>query len=274
MARRWIGAWGGVLAAKLAVAATLGVLADEAYHWVWSLRPAFGYFDQPPLVAWILAVTSPATQPSPLALRWGPVVLATAGVGALVMRCPDRRLAFVWMLGLPPLFLLTQLAVPDALLLGGWALALAGALVGGRGLLVAGIGAGLAGLAKPTAWALLPMILVAVSPEERRSRWLHLGVVANGLLLAPFGLWLAANQGVTLVFQLGENVVEAQTQGAVGVARQLGDQAAFVTPLAFLAGLAFVVRWPRDRIARIAWFTSVPVLVGFAGAAWLGPPEA
>ena len=31
-----------------------GLLADEAYYWVWSLELAFGYFDHPPLVAlWI-----------------------------------------------------------------------------------------------------------------------------------------------------------------------------------------------------------------------------
>ena len=41
-----------VTAAKIALAHHWPLLADEAYYWVWSLRPALGYFDQPPLWAW------------------------------------------------------------------------------------------------------------------------------------------------------------------------------------------------------------------------------
>jgi 4-amino-4-deoxy-L-arabinose transferase-like glycosyltransferase len=33
--------------------------ADEAYYWLWSLRPATGYFDHPPLVAWLVAAGTP-----------------------------------------------------------------------------------------------------------------------------------------------------------------------------------------------------------------------
>ena len=28
--------------------------ADEAYYWTWSLHPAFGYTDHPPMVAWLI----------------------------------------------------------------------------------------------------------------------------------------------------------------------------------------------------------------------------
>src|SRR5512134_515911 len=33
--------------------------SDEAYYWLWSLRPAAGYFDHPPLVAWLVAAGAP-----------------------------------------------------------------------------------------------------------------------------------------------------------------------------------------------------------------------
>ncbi len=273
MTTRWVGAWAFVLLAKLGVAASLGVLSDEAYHWVWAQEPALGYYDQPPLIAWVLAATA-GPAPGALGLRWGPVIIALAGIAALVARTVDRPLAFVWMAGLPPLFLFTNLAVPDALLLGGWALALAGALAGGRGFLVTGLGAGLAGLAKPTAWVLLPLVVIALPPDERRSRWLAWAVGLNLLLLAPFVGWLLAHEGVTLTFQMTENLAHPEPPGAAGVLRQVVEQAMFATPFAFAAGLAFAVQWPRDRVSRLAWVTSVPVLVGFAGAAALGPPEA
>src|SRR5512138_2505808 len=34
--------------------------SDEAYYWLWSLRPAAGYFDHPPLVAWLIALSGAA----------------------------------------------------------------------------------------------------------------------------------------------------------------------------------------------------------------------
>src|SRR6266498_4167697 len=32
--------------------------SDEAYYWLWSLRPAGGYFDHPPLVAWLITASA------------------------------------------------------------------------------------------------------------------------------------------------------------------------------------------------------------------------
>ena len=30
---------------------------DEAYFWIWGVRPDLGYYDHPPMVGWILALT-------------------------------------------------------------------------------------------------------------------------------------------------------------------------------------------------------------------------
>ena len=59
------------LAATLARAlATVGLelYADEAYYWLWSLRPAPGYFDHPPMVAWLIGLSS-AVLPGELGVR-------------------------------------------------------------------------------------------------------------------------------------------------------------------------------------------------------------
>ena len=37
-------------------AATMGVHFDEAYYWLYSQHPAFGYFDHPPMIAWLIIV--------------------------------------------------------------------------------------------------------------------------------------------------------------------------------------------------------------------------
>lgn len=43
------------LAVKLALAAAIPILGDEAYFILWGRNPALGYYDHPPLVGWILA---------------------------------------------------------------------------------------------------------------------------------------------------------------------------------------------------------------------------
>lgn len=44
------------LVAKLALAYFIPVFADEAYYYIWSLRPQLSYFDHPPLVSWLIAL--------------------------------------------------------------------------------------------------------------------------------------------------------------------------------------------------------------------------
>ena len=34
--------------------ALLPIYLDEAYYWVWALRPEFSYYDHPGMVAWII----------------------------------------------------------------------------------------------------------------------------------------------------------------------------------------------------------------------------
>jgi dolichol-phosphate mannosyltransferase len=46
---------GGVLTVLRIIAAfNVPLSGDEAYYWTWSLHPAFGYTDHPPMVAWLI----------------------------------------------------------------------------------------------------------------------------------------------------------------------------------------------------------------------------
>ncbi|HVJ64644.1 MAG TPA: hypothetical protein VM901_05265 [Bdellovibrionota bacterium] len=42
---------------RLWLAAFSGVHPDEAYYWVWSLKPALGYYDHPPMIAWVISAS-------------------------------------------------------------------------------------------------------------------------------------------------------------------------------------------------------------------------
>jgi len=262
-----------VLAGRLWVATHWGLLADEAYHWVWSLHPAWGYFDQPPLIAWVLAATRPVLGETPLALRALPIGAAIASVAALTPFARDRVTWLLWGLGLPPLWLMTQLAVPDTLLIAAWGGALAAVLRGGRWWLLAGVLAGLAAMAKPTGLLLMPLLLAA-DPAGRRTPWPWLGAALAAVVVAPNLAWNALHDGVMFRFQIAEGLLHPGAAGWLGPVRQVAEQALFVTPVAGGAALVWAVRRPFDRIDRLCWAVSVPVLVGFAVAALGGPPEA
>lgn len=264
--------------ARVWIASSWGLLADEAYHWRWSDALAWGYFDQPPLIAWVLALARALWGDSPLALRLLPLSAGLGGALALLPFARDRSLWLLWALGLPPLWLMTQLAVPDALLIGAWAASLACALAGGRGWIAAGLFAGLAGLAKPTGWLLMPLLLGGAG-AQRRTAWPWIGAGLALALIGPNLLWNAGHDWVMLRFQVGEGLLHPRPPGAWGPLRQVVESGLFATPFAAAAAWAW---WAStcaalptvDRIDRLCLWASAPVAVGFALAAVGGPPEA
>ncbi|HUZ73663.1 MAG TPA: glycosyltransferase family 39 protein [Stellaceae bacterium] len=63
---------------------------DEAQYWVWSLHPAFGYYSKPPLVAWLIALTTGLLGDGELAVRVAAPLLHFGT--ALVLFAVARRL--------------------------------------------------------------------------------------------------------------------------------------------------------------------------------------
>lgn len=266
-------------AAKVAFAGATALLADEAYYWVWSRRPALGYYDQPPMIAWLIAATTALLGDGELAVRLGAIACGAVGATALLPFARDRALHLLWWAGLAPLVGLTLFATADAPLLGGWAVALAAACRGGRWWLLAGLGAGVAFLSKYSGLAVLPLLVLAAGPRDWRTPWPWL---AFGVLLAcaaPNLAWNASHGWVSFAFQLREGLVNERAPGAYGVLAALGEQLAFTGGLAYAAyvGAAVTLRprsWADDRALRLAWATSVPVSLLFLAAAPFAPSEA
>lgn len=67
--------WVLTLIIKLFLAAVIPLSADEAYYWVWSLRPQLSYFDHPPFVAWLFFLGH-FLEPLGHAVRWPAVIMA------------------------------------------------------------------------------------------------------------------------------------------------------------------------------------------------------
>ena len=220
-------AW-GILAAftviRLVVAATTGIVEDEAYYWTWSQRLAAGYYDHPPGIAWAIALSARLLGATSLGVRAGPILLGSLGVAALARYAKDPVL-FVLLVGSIPLFTLGGvLATPDAPMLAGWALALSGAL--GNRWWIAGLGAGIAGLSKYTGWGLWPLLFLAAP-----GRWRDMipGFLLTVVVLAPNLLWNAGHDWVSVRFQLnhglgGEGATSHAAPGPLGALELLGAQ--------------------------------------------------
>jgi 4-amino-4-deoxy-L-arabinose transferase-like glycosyltransferase len=63
----------------LTMGAILGLTDQEAYYWTWSLRPDLGYFEHPPLQAWLTALVTGLLGSNAFAVRLVPLVARLIG---------------------------------------------------------------------------------------------------------------------------------------------------------------------------------------------------
>jgi len=261
----------------------LDLYADEAYYWMWSRRPAAGYFDHPPMVAWLIRAGTEVL-PGELGVR---ILFLACGALAVVFAAligrelsDDPRVpavAAILAATSPMLFLTGGLALPDAPVeaayaAGTWLVARAR----GKGWIPAGVAVGLALLSKYTAALLAPtlLLLVLLDRDLRRelaTPWPWLGGAVAILVFLPNLLWNASHGWITIVFQLRHGT---------------GSGASIRSFLEFLGGLvggAGLVALPlgvwrllrgRDSFTiRVAAATLAPILVTFLSAL-RGPVEA
>jgi 4-amino-4-deoxy-L-arabinose transferase-like glycosyltransferase len=180
-------------AIRLIVGASLHLTEDEAYYRLWSMAPAFGYYDHPPMIAWWVWLGREIAGDTPLGVRLAPI-LASAASSLLIVDVArligaaeaDARRAGVWYNAMLLVAAGGFLAVPDAPASLFWILTLWCVLKAVRGdapawWLAAGATAGLAALSKYSALFLAPGIFA----------WLAWRAPTRRLLLTP-GPWLAA----------------------------------------------------------------------------------
>ena len=106
------------------------LFTDEAQYWAWSREPAFGYYSKPPLIAWIIAATTPVCGDSEFCVRLPSVFihLATSLVVYVIgLRLFSERVGFwsaVTFATLPGISVSSGIISTDVPLLFAWAVAL------------------------------------------------------------------------------------------------------------------------------------------------------
>jgi len=271
---------------RLAVAWLYPLVPDEAYYWCWAQRPDWGYFDHPPMIAWIIWLSTHLAGNSGFGVRLLPVLLsgATALPAYLLVRdlSDDSRALNSVLAGAGALLLGagSVLAVMDVPLLFFISLGLlAGVRALGKGWwwLVFGIALGGALLSKYTGAFLLlvPVSYLFTAPKTFRSiyPWAGLGIAC--LVIAPNVFWLARHDWVSLFFQASHGL--GRGFSPLGPLRFLAEAVLLSSgPLALVLGWGAIRAFVIDRkpgIIALSAFTWLTLLF-FAGMSLRGHGEA
>src|SRR6186713_299345 len=240
-----------LVALRLVAAAFTPLTFDEAYYWTWSKNLAGGYYDHPPMVAFVIRAGTMIAGDTELGVRLVSILLAlpmswavyrSAAIlfgGARVAATSAILLNVTMMASVG-----TLIVTPDAPLLVASSFVLfflAKVLETGRGAwwLAVGAAVGAALLSKYTALFFGPAILIwlVVVPKLRHwliSPWPYLGGLVALLLFAPVILWNAEHHWVSFAKQLGRAKIEDFRP--VFIAELIPTQVAFATPLVFILG--------------------------------------
>lgn len=260
---------------RLWYAGRIELAEDEAYYWVWSTRLAAGYFDHPPAVAWMIKAGTMLLGDTERGVRLGGLLLGALTAGMASAMVEDRLRGVTLLLSMPLFCLGGLLATPDAPLVAAWM----GALLAASRKCWVGVGlcCGLAMLGKYTGVLLLPLIVLA-EPAALRTRGPYLAGLIALAVYSPNVAWNLGHDLVSWRFQLHH--VASSSDGLGFALAQLG----LASPLLALGFLAWwAVGWRGDRIERLCWWTSFPVLgvaiwaggeANWAAPAFLGPAVA
>jgi 4-amino-4-deoxy-L-arabinose transferase-like glycosyltransferase len=240
-----------LVALRLVGAAWTPLTFDEAYYWMWSKHLAFGYYDHPPMVAFVIRLGTMIAGDTEFGVRLVSILLALPMSFAVYRTAAilfgGRRVAATASILLNVTLMAavgTLIVTPDSPLLVASSfvlLFLAKVLETGRGAwwLAIGVAVGAALLSKYTALFFGPAILIWLSivPKLRRwliSPWPYLGGLVALLIFSPVILWNADHHWVSFIKQIGRSRVESFKPAFIG--ELIPTQVAFATPLVFILG--------------------------------------
>ncbi|EQD25124.1 MAG: 'Glycosyl transferase, family 39, partial [Leptospirillum sp. Group IV 'UBA BS'] len=278
---------GLVFVFHVVLALKAGLVADEAYYWTWSLHPALSYFDHPPMIAWILWLSTHLFGTN----RWGirfPSLLISVLIGVFLYRMAKEMLRDRWA-GLWAVFLVSAtllfsagsfLITPDSIVILFFLLTLlsfwrAIDRNSGREMLLSGLWFGLGLLSKYTMVLLGPLLVLFLLLDPRGRSWFRRpslwGAGALALLLfTPVILWNSQQAWGSFRFQWHHGMQAHQMAPLDGLCDYLGGQLGVMTPIVYLillgAGVVAGIRLFRtpSRPLLFLWVTSYPILLFFA----------
>ena len=258
---------------RAVMAAVLPLSADEAYYWLWSLRPAWGYFDHPPMIAWLIRAGTLVLGDTPLGVRLAGVVLSLPATwfvwraAALILKDADRAALAALFFNLTIMVSAELMAatpdMPSTVTACAFVYCLAQVQASGNGKwwLAVGVAAGLGLLSKFSvlflgAGAFGWLVLDRDARKWLATPWPWTGAILALVIAAPFLVWQSQHHWQTFAFQFGRVGTGHFTLRFLGefVAAQFG----MASPLIFV--LMAVGLWRATRrhsqllmLSLLAW---------------------
>jgi 4-amino-4-deoxy-L-arabinose transferase-like glycosyltransferase len=268
---------------------------DEAQYWFWAQHPAFGYYSKPPLVAWLIALTTSLLGDGEFAIRLSAPLLH-AGTAIIVYaigsRLYDSRVGLWSALAyasLPGASISAFIISTDAPLLLFWAAALYAFIRareedGWGWWLAVGLACGLGLLAKYAMfyWIFSALGYVLLVGTERRHLKPLLAVIGIALLIYSPNFWWNLSNGFVSYVHVKDNAgLDEPLIHPDAFFEFFGSQFAVFGPL-FFTGLIVLAASPRtlaEPRARLLACFALPTLammlvVSFlsrANANWAAP---
>lgn len=280
---------------KLVYICFIPITPQEAYYWYYSKHPALSYFDHPPMAAYSIWLGTQLFGDIIFGVKflgvfWG---LGTSVLIYLTIREGIKKfeLDAVGITDQLPLMgvLLFNLTIfshlysitimPDTPLVFFWALALFAIMKvkiqdDGRWFLLAGVAVGLGFLSKYTILAIIPGILLAmiIDPDLRKyffSPYPYIALVIAIILSMPVMIWNAQHDWASFAFQFSRRAGKVARLRSKYIIQLFFSQLFLLTPfimvMFFLLIRKIFVRGINGQIARIGFWTGLPLIVVFVG---------
>ena len=185
--------------------AGMNLFFDEAQYWSWAKSPAFGYYSKPPMVAWMIALTTSVCGDGEACVRLSSPLLHL-GTALIIYKIAEilytREKAFysaITYITMPAVVLSSSLVSTDPSLLFFWALSILFFIKSlkenlWRWWLLTGVAAGLGMLSKYNMLLFLPSVIIYLSFSQNGRKYLFTtkfwaaGVVAL-LIFLPNVFW-------------------------------------------------------------------------------------
>ncbi len=252
---------------------------DEAYYWEWSRRLDWGYYSKPPMVAWIMALSTWLMGNSAFAVRLPAAILSTFGLlgcylaGRAMFSARTGFYAALLAAASPGACVAALIMTIDAPLLFFWSFSLfcvwqavQAEMTCRNGLTVScwwtltGVMVGAGFLTKQTMFAFWPAVLMFViaGNDTRRllkSCWIWVSIAISTALLAPVVWWNMHHGWITIRHtvhhfeQIDRNIFDSLRTLTEFMGSQLGVISPITCFLSFVVGIGAVACF-RDFILR------------------------
>jgi 4-amino-4-deoxy-L-arabinose transferase-like glycosyltransferase len=289
--------------AKLIISGLIELGNDEVYYWTYALQPDWNHFDHPPMVGWLIRVTTLNLQwVNEISLRLGSILCASVSTWfifktgkLLANEKTGWYAALIYNCSVYTGFIAGLFILPDSPQMPFWT----GALYIMAHLfirnddhkisiwLLLGLVIGLASLCKVHGlylWAGFGLFLLITRAKWLLNWRLYAGIAVTIICILPIVYWNFLNDFITYRFH-SERVTNTSLQWDM-LGREIGGEIAYQNPVIFILVLIALIAMLRKRIRfnrkkASAWLLcmSLPMILLFWGISltnstlphWSGP---